>query len=404
MNPLAQTLRGRREQLGLSLREVQARTGISNAHLSQIETGKIERPEIGLLFELAEAYDLDFVELMVQSGQLPAPSKGSERALTAAALRAVGRLPLHQKAETLNFVRRLAQKGHPQAPDVAAGQDARRRVEAIAERALQAAGVAGIVPTPLPAIAAVAGVTAKRDIGELPEEFSRQKPGRWKEILGAVVFATREIYVDEALPQRRERFTEAHEIAHVLIPWHESVFQIDDERRLFYGTDEPLEDEANAAAAHLLFQGHRYHERAKDDDQLSIATPIELAETHGASMHASIRYFVEQHDEPVAVLLCGRYQQFDGTLPIWRSFESSSFARRFGRFTDHVPTSGLPKDEDYVLGQLASASFDAAEPVADTVTLEDADGARQQFLAEALFNRFSVFILVTPKRRARRRR
>jgi hypothetical protein len=67
--------------------------------------------------------------------------------------------------------------------------------------------------------------------------------------------------------------------------------------------------------------------------------PIALAQTHSASMHASIRCLVEQHDEPIGVLLCGRYTQFNGTLPIWQSFGSEPFARQYGRLTYG---SGLP--------------------------------------------------------------
>jgi hypothetical protein len=183
----------------------------------------------------------------------------------------------------------------------------------------------------------------------------------------------------------------------MLIPWHETAFRLDDESRLFFDTREALETEANAAAAHLLFQGRRYHERAADS-QLSINVPIGLAQTHGASMHASIRYFVERHDEPIAVLLCGRYQQFDGMLPIWQSFESEPFLRQYGRLTDHVPSSGLPLEGDYVLGALASASFDASSPPSDSVTLEDRDGHHHRFLAEAFFNQYSVFVMVSPKK------
>ena len=398
MTTLAKTLRDRREELRLSLREVERRTGISNAHLSQIETGKIERPEVSLLFQLANVYDLDLVQLMQLGGHLVAGGAASERALTAAALRAVGNLPVHQKAEALNFIRRLAHKKEPRG--LSLEQDARRRVESIAERALRLAGVEGQVPTPLDAVSQVAGILSKQEITDLPEEISSQKPGRWKRILGAIFFPERVIYVDSSLHERRVRFTEAHEISHMLIPWHESAFRLDDERRLFFDTREALETEANAAAAHLLFQGHRFHERAAGD-QLSISVPIALAQTHDASMHASIRYFVELHDEPVAVLLCGRYAQFDGTLPIWQSFESEPFLRQYGHLTDHVPASGLPLEEGYVLGALASASFEAPGASADTVMLEDVSGERHRFLAEAFFNQYSVFVMVSPKKLVR---
>lgn len=393
---LAATLSDRRAALGLSLREVQRLTGISNAHLSQIETGKIERPEVSLLFELSSAYDLDLVDLMEQAGHLAGAGSGADRAMTAAALRAVGELPAHQKAETLNFLRRLSRREHAPVPD--AQDESRRRVVAIAERALRTADVVGVTPTPLDQVAEVAGIIRTVSTDELPEEVLAEKPKLWKRILGAVVFPERIIYVADGLPQGRRRFTQAHETAHMLIPWHETAFRLDDERRLFFDTREELETEANTAAAHLIFQGRRFYERAADS-QLSISVPLAMAADYGASMHASIRYFAEQHEQPLAVLVAGRYTQYDGTLPIWQSFESPSFLAQYGRLTDHVPASGLPVDDpDYPLGRLAKAALDATSPPSETITLQDADRERHRFLAESFFNQYTVFVMVSPKR------
>ncbi|MDQ3629770.1 MAG: ImmA/IrrE family metallo-endopeptidase [Actinomycetota bacterium] len=231
-----------------------------------------------------------------------------------------------------------------------------------------------------------------------------QKPRRWKQILGAAVFDDSSIYIDTSLHARRKRFTQAHEIAHLMIPWHETAFRIDDERQLFFDTENELEAEANAAAAHILFQGNRYHERAAALP-VSIQAPIDLAYEHDSSIHSSIRYFVEQHELPVAVLVTGRYAQFDGTLPIWQLYESDAFLAQYGRFADHVPSSGLPVDDsEYVIGALAMASFETTSPPAETVTLQDADGHNHRFIAESFFNQYTVFVMVSPKRHDRPRR
>lgn len=400
---LAKTLRERRDELGLSLREVQRRTGISNAHLSQIETGKIERPEISLLFELARLYDLDLVDLMHQAGHLTRSGSGPDRAMTAAALRAVGELPAHQTAEALNYLRRLSRRA-PAGAQVSE-HNARRRVESIAERTLRVADAVDVIPTPLREVGAAAGVMHVRTMKELPSEIEEAAPRRWKKVLGAAVFADSSIYVDrDGLHGRRQRFTEAHEISHLMIPWHEAAYRLDDERQLFFDTEDELEAEANAAAAHLLFQGRRYHERAAALP-VSIQAPIDLAVQHDASIHSSIRYFVEQHELPVAVLIVGRYTQFDGTLPIWQSFESDTFLAQYGRLTDHVPSSGLPVDDpEYVLGRLALASFETTSPAAENVMLQDVDGHNHKFLAESFFNTFTVFVMVSAKGHAAPRR
>jgi transcriptional regulator with XRE-family HTH domain len=398
---LGQALLEGRSATGLSLREVQRRTGIHNAHVSQIEKGHIERPEVGLLFQLAELYDLDFGELIELSGHLADENRaGAQRAVTAAALRAVGGLAPGRQAEALSYLQRLAKPPRPSKPDLS--EEARQRVAAVAERALEWAGVVDMVPTPLDELATAAGITEVKEAAELPEDVVAQKPRVWKRVLGAIVFPAKTIYIDrENQIEPRANFTQAHETAHMLLPWHAAAFRIDDEKQLFYGTRDGLELEANYAAAHVIFQGHRYHERALQNE-VSIATPIDLAGQYGASLHASIRFYVERHPDPVAVLVAGRYTQFDGTLPIWTSFESDSFLQRFGRFVDQLPGAGLPVVEpDLPLGQIAATVREAAGVVSDTITLVDSHGDARRFVAEGFFNRYSVFIMVSPYRRVK---
>ncbi len=49
-------LKAARELAGLSLRDVEAATGISNAYLSQLESNKIRRPSVFFLAKLARLY------------------------------------------------------------------------------------------------------------------------------------------------------------------------------------------------------------------------------------------------------------------------------------------------------------------------------------------------------------
>jgi HTH-type transcriptional regulator, competence development regulator len=69
---LGEVLRRARLHRGLSLRDVERRTEISNAHISQIEKGKIRRPEPALLFELAKAYGLNYGLLAQWAGYVDA--------------------------------------------------------------------------------------------------------------------------------------------------------------------------------------------------------------------------------------------------------------------------------------------------------------------------------------------
>ena len=70
----AQTIKAKRLEKGLSLREASALIGISHTYLSALENGRDPRskkpvtPSAGVDFNVCKAYGLDFVELIGDSG------------------------------------------------------------------------------------------------------------------------------------------------------------------------------------------------------------------------------------------------------------------------------------------------------------------------------------------------
>ena len=61
-------LRKRREELHLTLREVQDQISISNAYLSQIETGKVTQPTPTILEKLSRLYGVTYSRLLELAG------------------------------------------------------------------------------------------------------------------------------------------------------------------------------------------------------------------------------------------------------------------------------------------------------------------------------------------------
>jgi transcriptional regulator with XRE-family HTH domain len=108
---LAKTLSQARGERGLSLRDVERATGIRSAHLSQIETGRIARPEMALLWELAALYGLDFGALLAQAGYSP-PRDGSTAARNrmTVAVRALGEMTAAEQEEVLRYMAELKQR------------------------------------------------------------------------------------------------------------------------------------------------------------------------------------------------------------------------------------------------------------------------------------------------------
>lgn len=59
-----------RNARGMTLRQVEEACNVSNAYLSQLETGKIKQPSPHILHELAEVYGVSYEVLMKKAGYI----------------------------------------------------------------------------------------------------------------------------------------------------------------------------------------------------------------------------------------------------------------------------------------------------------------------------------------------
>jgi transcriptional regulator with XRE-family HTH domain len=71
--PLGPFLRAARERRSLTLRAVERASGVSNAYLSQLESGKIRQPSPRVLHKLSELYEVPYALMLEQAGY-PAPA------------------------------------------------------------------------------------------------------------------------------------------------------------------------------------------------------------------------------------------------------------------------------------------------------------------------------------------
>ena len=188
----------------------------------------------------------------------------------------------------------------------------RGRIASLVDRALRESGALGVLPTPLDAVTATAAL-------ELVEA-----PGLPSDVLGAIWFEERTVFVDGTQSEPRRRFTQAHEIVHALCGWHYAALREDTEASLFGPARDAIEAEANAGAAMLIFQAEAFRELAAGLP-CSLASVRRLAETFGASLHATLHHYVQTSPHPVAMLTVGRFPRKDASLPVWRRVESAGF-------------------------------------------------------------------------------
>ena len=68
------------------------------------------------------------------------------------------------------------------------------------------------------------------------------------------------ILIDSDIPKPKQRWNEAHEIGHSVIPWHEAMSHGDQQQTLSLVCQQQLEAEANYAAGRLLFLRDRFRQ------------------------------------------------------------------------------------------------------------------------------------------------
>ena len=94
-NRLGTELRRLRLKKGVSLRKVQAETGVSNPYLSQLERGIATNPAPTKLQALADYYESSYLDLLGHAGYLPSGVAESPPSLIASSENlAIGDSPL----------------------------------------------------------------------------------------------------------------------------------------------------------------------------------------------------------------------------------------------------------------------------------------------------------------------
>lgn len=85
---LAEVLKTIRGLRGISLRKVEEETGISNAYLFQLESGKALNPSPHILHKLADFYEVPYEELMKVAGYMNNRSTAPRKSAKVSALQA----------------------------------------------------------------------------------------------------------------------------------------------------------------------------------------------------------------------------------------------------------------------------------------------------------------------------
>ena len=109
---LGRVIRERRKQAEMSLRDLAARTDVSNPYLSQLERG-LHQPSVRVLKAIAGALNMSVEALMVQAGLLDEPEVAGDAPSVADAVRADPHLTDEQRSALLAVYRSYVEGNRP---------------------------------------------------------------------------------------------------------------------------------------------------------------------------------------------------------------------------------------------------------------------------------------------------
>jgi len=200
------------------------------------------------------------------------------------------------------------------------------------------------------------------------------------------------ILLDQAQPDAKQRWNEAHEIGHSVLPWHEDLMLGDNEHSLVPSCHAQIEAEANYAAGQLLFLQSRFR-IAANDSAPSLDAIRALKGCFGNTYTTTFWRFIEDSHKDVPMIgLIGCHPRFpndaggDGFRHI---VESPAYRSMF----ESIPVERLRREI------LTYCQFRKAGPLGSgEVSITDRRGERHIFLFESFSNTYDCLTLATYQR------
>lgn len=147
---------------------------------------------------------------------------------------------------------------------------------------------------------------------------------------------SKRILIDQHVPHKKQRWVEAHEIGHSVIPWHRDYLFGDNELTLDPACHAIVEAEANFGAGRLLFMQDRFLSEARAV-AFSFANIKKLATRYNNTITTTLWRFVVDVEprHPIFGMISNHPNRsdikIDGITDNWKHYiYSQAFIRKFG--------------------------------------------------------------------------
>jgi hypothetical protein len=277
-------------------------------------------------------------------------------------------------------------------------------------RLLVKADVYGRWPTPVDDIVTAAGLTEPQH-SMLSDFVLEQAPAHLRQAVRKLRHKVRalldrkerEIHIDPAAATAgRIAYLKLHEVSHDIFSWQKEPGYADDDDHLSPANKKIFEQQANRGAAELLFQRYLFTSIARDY-ALGMAAVLDLSQIVGASVHATMRRFVECHHAAIAGVVMNPSPCSASPLA-YRRCEvvcSSAWQQRFG----DACWPRVLYSQPYEFVSTANQARTSGVPVRSQFTLPDLSSQAVQLNADVYCNYYKQLALIwVPRRETLRRR
>lgn len=212
-------------------------------------------------------------------------------------------------------------------------------IEKISYEILKGSKSLDVFPTPIDRIVSYAELVVRNDIdvSKIPSDyFSRASDALRRaltKVRGVLDRKERTIYLDLSQNISRRGFVKLHEVGHDVLPWQKKTHELldDDDDSLNADTSEEFEAEASFFASVTLFQHDRFINEI-NKLSLGIESPIQLSKYFGASIHATLRRYVECSKNRCALFVLEKITIEESKIKciLRDKFYSVNFGKTFG--------------------------------------------------------------------------
>ncbi|HEY4064665.1 MAG TPA: ImmA/IrrE family metallo-endopeptidase [Puia sp.] len=212
-------------------------------------------------------------------------------------------------------------------------------IDKISRSILKGSHAWGIFPTPVDKIVNFTELVINKqiDISKVHEGYLQRAPEALFRALGKLrgLFdrSRKTIYLDFSQLPTRRNFVKLHETGHGVLPWQQTIYEVleDDDDSLSQNAIEEFEQEANYFASVTLFQHEIFFNELKKF-HMGIDAAVALSKRFGASLHATLRKYIEHSPKRCALLVLDKAPPIKSIsgFPKRNFFASARFLATFG--------------------------------------------------------------------------